>query len=66
MDAKPNSLTCPVCGGEMNKTKTVHEGSVEWNTFKCTCGHSETRKEDGRKTAVNRSSNALEGFTEFP
>jgi hypothetical protein len=35
MDAKPNSLTCPVCGAEMNKTKTVHQGNDLRSSARC-------------------------------
>jgi C4-type Zn-finger protein len=66
MNEKTVSLACPVCGAEMKKIKTVQDKFSQLSKFKCTCGHSEDRKEDSSSTLMTHSRSEIEGFKEFP
>ena len=50
----------------MKKTKTELGMFARWGRFKCTCGHSEERKEDGSPASKAHPLLAIEGFQEFP
>jgi transposase-like protein len=66
MNEKTIPVVCPVCGAEMEKVKTVQDKFIQLSKFKCTCGHSEDRKEEGSSTSMTHSGSAIEGFKEFP
>lgn len=66
MNAKTNALKCPVCGAEMKVSRLTRGTPSQWFQFRCTCGHSEDRKDDGTEVSITHSLFAVEGFKEFP
>ncbi len=68
MNATKASILCPVCGAEMETTKTVRAsyGSEKWTSYRCTCGHSETLKNDGSPVLTRHALLAVNGFHELP
>jgi len=65
MNEKTDSVVCPVCGAEMKKMKTVQDKFNQLSKFKCTCGHSEDRKEHSSSTSMAHSRSAIEGFKDL-
>jgi hypothetical protein len=57
---------CPVCGAEMKIKRLERGASAGWIKYKCTCGHTEDRKDDGSYVLMTHSLLAIDGFHEFP
>lgn len=62
---KSGSVTCPVCGGTMNRAKGGPKGMPDMVRYKCTCGHCEDRKDDPESVAQSEEA-FIEGFQEIP
>jgi hypothetical protein len=65
MNAETNALKCPVCGAQMKVSKLSNTSSTTLIRVRCTCGHSEDRKEDGTEVLMTHSLMAMDGCKEL-
>jgi hypothetical protein len=66
MNEKTSILKCPVCGADMKISKPASGTPPQWIRLRCTCGHSEARKDDGTEASMPHVLMAVDGFKEFP
>jgi hypothetical protein len=60
-----DQMTCPICGGAMEREKTLSNYACRLIRLRCTCGHYEEIKDETRLDKNGRGRFVLEGFHEL-